>query len=278
MIEKYLEKHNNPVVACSFGKDSLVVLDKVRRIKPDIPIVFNNTGVEYPDTLLLRNKLKREWNLNLVEVKPLDGWTFWKVIEKWGFPVGQRRGVSATSKCCYYLKKSPMKKAMKEHGWDLVIDGMTIHESRQRMLNLYKHRDSHGYRYNKEWKCHKLSPIVDWSPSDVWDYIEEHELQYNAYYDTEMENVLEMTKRGIRQKGFYRCLRVGCWPCTIPLKYNPYYLRHLRMFYPKLHQLVLKKGLAKFLIEHGKNTEIYKTLGADWVSEYRPCYFDGVTV
>lgn len=278
IIKQALDKHDNPVVAVSFGKDSMVVLHMIRQIYPDIPVVFNNTKVEYPDTLRLKRQLVNEWNLNLIEAKPINGWTFWKIVEKYGFPIGQRRGASATSKCCYYLKKKPMDRARKRNQWDLIIDGMTIYESRQRYLQLTKYINDGGYRFNKKWKCHKLSPILDWTPSDVWGYIDDNNIPYNDYYDKPLANVPQMTKNGIREKGFYRCLRVGCWTCTIPIKYNPYHLIHLKQYYPKLHKLLLKKGLAKFLLEHGKNMEMYRQLDVDWMIDERPCYFDGVTV
>lgn len=277
-IAKAIDRHQNPVVACSFGKDSMAVLHLARRAYPDIPVIFNNTKVEYPDTLRLKRQLVNDWNLNLIEAKPLDGWTFWDIVEKYGFPIGQRRGTSTTSKCCYYLKKKPMAHAIKKHNWDLILDGMTIFESRQRYLQLSKYIDNGGYRFNKKWKCHKLSPILDWTPADVWDYIEENNLPYNEYYDKTLNEIPQMTKRGIREKGYYRCLRVGCWACTVPMRYNPYHLIHLKQYYPKLHQLILKKGLAKFLIEHGKNTEIYRQLDVNWIIEHRPCYLDGVVV
>ena len=165
LIEQCLNKHENPVVACSFGKDSLVVLHMVLQIRPSVAVVFNNTKCEFPDTLRLKRQLVEQWNLNLVEVKPKDGWTFWQVIEKYGFPLGQRRGGAATSKCCYYLKKAPMQQVMKQLKWDLVIDGLTIHESRQRYLLLKKYPDNLGYRYHKKWNCHSAGVAVSNFPN-----------------------------------------------------------------------------------------------------------------
>jgi len=275
-IERLLALHKNPVVACSFGKDSETVLHLVRRVKPDIPIVFNNTRVEYPNTLFFKRQLVAEWGLNLIEVFPLNDWSFWKVVEQYGFPVGQRRGISATSKCCYYLKKAPMKKALREYCWDLVIDGMTIYESRQRFLNIGKYPD--GYRFNKDWGVWKLSPIFDWTPCDIWDYIERYAIPYNSYYDNEVLAQPAYTKRGFRQSGYYRCLRVGCWCCTIPLQWEPFHLTHLRMFYPKMYQLLLRKGLGLFLLEKGSGMELFRNLKTDWIIDNRPCYFEGVIV
>jgi 3'-phosphoadenosine 5'-phosphosulfate sulfotransferase (PAPS reductase)/FAD synthetase len=271
-LSEIIKQHKKVVVSCSFGKDSLVVLHMVKSITDNFDVVFNNTLVEYPDTLRLKRQLTRDWDLNLIEVKPKDDWSFWKVVQLYGFPVGGRTN-GPTQKCCYYLKKSPMKTTLKKHKWDLVIDGITIYESRQRLLNIKQ-----PYRYNDHWGCYKLSPIWDWTPSDVWDYIEKHGLPYNTYYDKELEADKRWTKRGIKYRGFYRSLRVGCWSCTIPLKYDSNYLIHLRTFYPKLHYLLLKRGVSQYLLDNGKNTELYQNLGADWIAENRPCYFDGVVV
>lgn len=41
LIEQSLAEFGNPCIACSFGKDSMVVLDLVRRHAPDLPVVFH---------------------------------------------------------------------------------------------------------------------------------------------------------------------------------------------------------------------------------------------
>ena len=38
------------------------------------------------------------------------------------------------------------------------------------------------------------------------------------------------------------------------------------------------KRLAQFLLDHGKGVELFERLGAKWILENRPCYFDGVTL
>ncbi len=40
---------NQVYVSFSGGKDSTVLLDLVRKIIPDVPVVFSNTGLEYPE-------------------------------------------------------------------------------------------------------------------------------------------------------------------------------------------------------------------------------------
>lgn len=56
-------------VAFSGGKDSLVVLDLARQVDPAVPVVFFDSGLEFPETYRYLEELTRRWRLNL-EVIP----------------------------------------------------------------------------------------------------------------------------------------------------------------------------------------------------------------
>ena len=47
--EWYEHWGGNVYVSFSGGKDSTVLLDIVRRLYPDVPAVFSDTGLEYPE-------------------------------------------------------------------------------------------------------------------------------------------------------------------------------------------------------------------------------------
>lgn len=49
IIEWYIKHSGQVYVSFSGGKDSTVLLDLARRIYPDIPAVFVDTGLEYPE-------------------------------------------------------------------------------------------------------------------------------------------------------------------------------------------------------------------------------------
>lgn len=67
-------------VSFSGGKDSTVLLDIARKIYPEIPAVFSNTGLEYPE---IRKFAMSHENVELVQPKM----RFDEVISQYGYPL-----------------------------------------------------------------------------------------------------------------------------------------------------------------------------------------------
>lgn len=74
IIEWYQHYDGKVYVAFSGGKDSTVLLDIVRRIYPDVPAVFSDTGLEFPE---VREFVKSCENVTIVRPEM----NFRKVIE-----------------------------------------------------------------------------------------------------------------------------------------------------------------------------------------------------
>jgi 3'-phosphoadenosine 5'-phosphosulfate sulfotransferase (PAPS reductase)/FAD synthetase len=218
VIKKAFSEHdpNKCAVACSFGKDSVVVLDLVRRIHPDILVEFTNTGVEFPETIQFKKKLVKDWRLNILEAKSKD-WTFWTLIDKYGWPPLRFDGKNGTRniKCCYYLKELPAFKVLKERGIELIFTGITAHESRNRMMLERRCGDYYFAKTQGFWKCH---PIMSWTPEEVWQYIREKKVPYNPFYD-----------RFPKQ-------RVGCLPCTGHIGWE----KKMAAAFPKMYRKIQK--------------------------------------
>ncbi|MBA7531228.1 Phosphoadenosine phosphosulfate reductase [subsurface metagenome] len=71
IIARHLEEFGDKVaVAFSGGKDSEVVLWLCLQVTPGVPVVFNNTGVEYPETVKFVAILAEQWSLNLTVTHP----------------------------------------------------------------------------------------------------------------------------------------------------------------------------------------------------------------
>ena len=80
IIEWYQHFNGNVVVSFSGGKDSTVLLHIARQIYPNIPAVFSNTGLEYPE---IQSFVRKHDNVTIVRPKM----QFSEVISTYGYPL-----------------------------------------------------------------------------------------------------------------------------------------------------------------------------------------------
>lgn len=69
IIDSVLSVAKNPSVMCSFGKDSMVVLDLVRRHR-DLKVVFHREPFQH-HKYDYANRVIREWDLHVIDYPPL---------------------------------------------------------------------------------------------------------------------------------------------------------------------------------------------------------------
>lgn len=91
IIEQYQYYNGMVYVSFSGGKDSTVLLDLVRRAYPDVPAVFCDTGLEFPEirkfALSHENVVRLESQIYDRHKREYVKFPFNKVIEKYGYPV-----------------------------------------------------------------------------------------------------------------------------------------------------------------------------------------------
>jgi len=244
----------NGMVYCSVsgGKDSTALASIVRELYPDVPLVFADTGTEFPGV----RSLGRE----LADVVLRPRMSFRRVIEQYGYPLIRKDKATALSRyrrtkdpvqryrrlngwpngktgmiskkwqhlihcphkisadCCDVMKKSPLKKyerASKRSG----ISGTMVSESNMRM---------------QQWRaagCNALDakrprswPLAYWTDKDVWMYIKGKGLPYAPEYDM----------------GY---TRTGCTLCGFGLLYDGEPNRYLLL--KETHPRVYRWGMDK---------------------------------
>lgn len=261
-IETFLSRtEGNAYVAFSGGKDSTVLLDLVRIIDKSVPAVFVNTGNEYPDIVYFVRHLRDELGYNIVEIhpkmKPRQVWekygfplvskscsqglyevrhainpdsvlrriresrkkggSFTVIGERWEFLLDE--GFDCSHLCCKILKKDPSNNYSKETGRFPII-GTMASESRLRSIEYVKRGGCNTFGENGE-KI-KSAPLSIWDDENIWDYINERNLEYCKIYNT-----------GIRRTGCVGC-GFGCWAS------DDYRFDLLYQIYPKYYDMIMK--------------------------------------
>ena len=92
--EWYEHWGGNVYVSFSGGKDSTVLLDIVRRLYPDVPAVFSDTGLEYPE---IKEFVKTFPNVTIVRPKH----SFKEILTKYGYPIISKE----VAECVHHAKR-----------------------------------------------------------------------------------------------------------------------------------------------------------------------------
>ena len=259
-IKSVLSGYSNPVVSCSYGKDSILVIWLLRRLGIKFSSIFSNTGFEYPDTYKFKRYIEQLWNFKSIEVPPKK--SFWQIVEKYGFPIYSKGNPKKWSRkylpakyCCLYLKSRPLTQYLRKSNFDIIIDGIRGSESYMRRYSLKRTGKLYFNKGSKKMRWHIISEITE----DELDILYNHyKIPYCGLYDKKIE--------GLR-------IRTGCWCCTLNLRYPK--IKFLRTYYPKLWRLILQKGLSKKIIELKIGREVGPKTALDFI-EKRPCFFDSL--
>jgi len=205
-------------VSCSFGKDSMLVLWLCRLEFQEIAVIFNNTGVQHQETYRFKERIKREWNLNLIETKPIK--SFWQVAKEYGLPDGKKK----SDRCCDWLKEMPFRQVIKEYGFKVAFTGITALESRLRMFTACQRGTEY---YSKKDGLTKVHPIMFWTPEEVWEFTHRVQIPVNPAYE----------KYGID--------RLGCVPCTS----HKFWREQLAKTNPKMYRFIQERFFHQKLLE-----------------------------
>jgi phosphoadenosine phosphosulfate reductase len=197
-----LVEFKNVCYANSLGPESMVLTDliwgsaqetqskaRTEEASPatessNIEIFTVDTGRLYPETYDLIERVQKRYDRVLRIYYPdageLEGWVGAHGINGFRDGIDQRHG------CCAIRKVEPFRRAVSGHAaW---VTGIRRSQSAGRAT-------AAPVAWDGEYGLHKVSPLLDWTEKEIWEYIRRKRLPYNTLHD----------------RGFPS---IGCAPCT----------------------------------------------------------------
>jgi phosphoadenosine phosphosulfate reductase len=179
LIERELDLASSPCVTSSFQAECVVLVDMVRRRRPDIPVLFLDTVHHFAETTRYAGELAAAWDLRLVTLRAADPAPgLWR---------------ESTHACCARHKVEPLFAALKP--FDVWFTGLRREQSASR-AGL---QEIEPFSLGDAITIRKVSPLAGWTTADVWRYAKAHGIPLLPLYE----------------RGF---TSIGCEPCTsLPL-------------------------------------------------------------
>ena len=260
IMEYYLQLGGKIYVSCSGGKDSIVLLDIVRRMYPEALAVFCDTRLEYPE---IRQFVKTIPNVEWLRPDT----AFAEIVKTKGYPVvskelsrsiyyARRGSVWALQKmdgkfkngsraeiyqrhikyrylldapflisdaCCTEMKIKPFKRFEKLSGLHPVT-GVMAEESHLRQSAWLKN-GCNSFRGKRAMS----SPLSFWTEQDILQYLKLTGIPYASVYGDIVEDGGKLRTTG--------CRRTGCFACMYGMnrEKEPNRYQRMRETHPKLH-------------------------------------------
>ncbi len=174
-------------VASSFQASGLVILHLMGNIRPDVPVLFLDTGFHFSETLAFRDRLVKEWGLNVVDLRGEHG-----SVERQNELHGSGLYKVDPDRCCHINKVLPLQRALE--GYDGWVSGLRRDQSPLRAGTPVV--EAQMLPSGRE--VFKIHPLAGWTRAEVEEYIADNGVPTHPLFE-----------RGYAS--------IGCWPCTRPV-------------------------------------------------------------
>lgn len=177
------------VMSSSFGAESALLIHMATRAKPDIKVIFLDTGYLFPETHLFMEQLRARFELNV--------WTYRTRNDPIAYlhHAGEENPTwrKDPDACCAANKEEPMERAMRELTPKAWLRGIRRNQAETR-------KDRKFIEWSSRYSCYAISPLLNWTGREIFAYMKKHDLPYHPLYE----------------KGY---ASIGCNPlsCTRPI-------------------------------------------------------------
>lgn len=158
------------VLSTSFGAQAAVMLHLVTSYRPNIPVVFIDTGYLFPETYRFAESLSNRLNLNLHVYQPQMTAARQEALfgKRW------EEGKEGLEAYGLINKVEPMNRALNELGAEAWLSGLRRSQAKTRSeLEIVSMQN----------RTVKVHPILEWTDRDIYQYLQKHDLPYHPLWE-----------------------------------------------------------------------------------------------
>jgi phosphoadenosine phosphosulfate reductase len=170
-------------IASAFQAEGTVVMHLATQLRPDIPILFLETGFQFAETLAFKEQLAERLGLNVVDLVGERTVAQQEAID------GPRLYERDPERCCEMNKVRPMYDALRD------LDAWMTAFRRDSAPTRAAAPFVEQYELEPGRMIVKVNPVAAWSRADTWNYLRANDLPHNPLYDLGYASI-------------------GCAPCT----------------------------------------------------------------
>jgi phosphoadenosine phosphosulfate reductase len=184
LLAKAVADFGDVVYANSLGAEAMVLTDLIWNHTPEVEVFSIDTGRLHEETYSLLDRVQRRYGKRIKvyypETRKLEQYVNGSGIN------GFYNGLEERQSCCNIRKVEPFRRAIA--GRKAWITGVRREQSPARAL-------ASPVEWDAQNGLHRISPLLEWTERDVWEYIRALKLPYNPLHDRHYPSI-------------------GCAPCT----------------------------------------------------------------
>ncbi|HEU4354590.1 MAG TPA: phosphoadenylyl-sulfate reductase [Actinomycetota bacterium] len=170
-------------VASAFQAEGTCVMHMASLVRPDVEVLFLETGFHFAETLAFKEQLAERLGLTITDL--VGAFT----VEQQQATFGERLYERDPGLCCDINKVRPMFEALQK--LDAWVTAFRRDSSPTRATAPILDR----YELEPGRPMLKINPVAGWTRRDTWTYLKENDLPHNPLYDLGYASI-------------------GCAPCT----------------------------------------------------------------
>jgi phosphoadenosine phosphosulfate reductase len=159
---------NTVASSSAFGAEGMVLIDIAARVRKNFRLFTLDTEFLFPETYNLMDQIERRYGITIEKVYPLQS------PEEQERVYGAALWQSDPDQCCNLRKVEPLRRKLSElQAWITSI----------RRDQTSSRASAGKIEWDEKFGLVKINPIADWNSKQVWQYIHQHKIPYNALHD-----------------------------------------------------------------------------------------------